>query len=182
MAPFFVYIICVIIINKLLRFCTFILMKKLLLVRHAKAEDFATGGDFHRPLSVKGENDARQLAQKLKSESLVPEYMVCSSALRTQTTADILAAGLNISKPRSTQDIYEASERTLLREINHFSNAYDFVAMVGHNPGIAYLLLNITGKVRDVPTCAAIVVVFEDADSWQEITHESGVITWYTTP
>jgi len=157
-------------------------MKKLLLVRHAKAEDFATGGDFHRALSARGEGDARQLAQKLISENIHPEEIICSSALRTQTTADILAAGLNLSKPRSTRAIYEASERALLREVNHFSNAYDFIAMVGHNPGIAYLLLNLTGKVRDVPTSAAIVVVFEDADSWQEITHESGVITWYTTP
>ncbi|MDT3405046.1 SixA phosphatase family protein [Mucilaginibacter terrae] len=157
-------------------------MKKLLLVRHAKAEEFAAGGDFHRPLSVKGENDVKQLAQKLQAEKLVPEQIICSSALRTQTTADILSISLNIPQPRATVAIYEASERTLLREINHFSNAYDFVAMVGHNPGIAYLLLNLTGKVRDVPTCAAIVLVFEDADSWQEITHESGVITWYSVP
>lgn len=157
-------------------------MKKLLLVRHAKAEDFAAGGDFHRPLSAKGEKDALELVQKLKAENVIPEQVICSSALRTQTTADILASGLNLPKPKATEAIYEASERTLLREINHFSNAYDFIAMVGHNPGIAYLLLNLTGKVRDVPTCAAIVVVFEDADSWQEITHESGVITWYSVP
>ncbi|WP_295773225.1 histidine phosphatase family protein [uncultured Mucilaginibacter sp.] len=157
-------------------------MKKLLLIRHAEALPHSEKGDYHRPLSKKGEADVKDLAQKLGANNLVPEQIICSAALRTQTTANILATAFNMNNLKATEAIYEASEHTLLREINHFSNAYDFTAMVGHNPGIAYLLLNLTGKVRDVPPCTAITIVFEDADSWQEITHESGVITWYATP
>ncbi|MVN89770.1 SixA phosphatase family protein [Mucilaginibacter aquatilis] len=157
-------------------------MKKLLLIRHAEALPHSEKGDYYRPLSQKGEADVKNLAQKLNANNLVPEQIICSAALRTQTTANTLATAFNINNLKATEAIYEASENTLLREINHFSNAYDFVAMVGHNPSIAYLLLNLTGKVRDVPPCTAVTVVFEDADSWQEITHESGVITWYATP
>ena len=157
-------------------------MKKLLLIRHAEAEGYADKGDFARSLSAKGKTDAAHLAQKLQSQNLIPHLVISSPALRTITTALTITEQLGLSTPQTNPSVYEASERTLLKTINHFTNSVDFIAMVGHNPGISYLLLNLTGKVRDVPPCTAIIVVFEDADSWQEISHESGVITYYTTP
>lgn len=155
-------------------------MKKLLLIRHAEAEAYAEQGDFYRPLSARGSADATRLAQKLQANGLLPEYIISSSALRTTTTANIITNQLQLPAAKFTQTIYEASEKTLLNTINHLSNAVDFAALVGHNPGIAYLLLNLTGKVRDVPPCTAIAVVFEDANSWQEISHETGVIVYYS--
>lgn len=157
-------------------------MKKLLLIRHAEAEGHADKGDYHRPLSVKGEQDIIALAQKLKFGSMLPDQVICSPSLRTYTTAYVLTRELGTSAPQTNPAIYEASETALLKAINHFPDSTDFIAMVGHNPGIAYLLLNLTGKVRDVPPCTAIVVVFEDADRWQEVSHETGVITYYTSP
>jgi len=157
-------------------------MKKLLLIRHAEAEGYADKGDYYRPLSQRGEKDVAALAQKLKEEGLLPGQIISSPALRTYTTAYVLTRELGISAPQTIPAIYEASETSLLKTINHFSDGADFIGMVGHNPGIAYLLLNLTGKVRDVPPCTAIVVVFEEADSWQEVSHETGVITYYTSP
>lgn len=155
-------------------------MKKLLLIRHAEAEGVAEQGDFYRPLSAKGTADATRLAQKLEADGLIPDDMISSQALRTATTANIIASQLRLPPARLSRTIYEATERTLLQTINHISDTVTFAALVGHNPGIAYLLLNLTGKIRDVPPCTAIVVVFEDADSWQEVGHDSGVITYYT--
>jgi phosphohistidine phosphatase len=157
-------------------------MKKLLLIRHAEAEGCAKQGDYYRPLSFNGEKDVRALATKLKNENLLPEQIICSPALRTISTAYILTREWSMSAPQHNQAVYEASEKTLLNVINYFPNSVDFMALVGHNPGIAYLLLNLTGKVREVTSCTAIMVVFEDADSWQEVSHETGVITYYTTP
>ena len=157
-------------------------MKKLLLIRHAEAEGYANEGDLNRPLSVVGKRDALKLAQKLKAESLLPQLFVCSTALRTITTATIITEDLQLPQAQNSPAIYEASEKTLLTVINNLPDNYDFIAMVGHNPGLSYLLLNLTGKVRDVPPCTAVVVVFEDADSWQEVSHNTGVITYYTSP
>lgn len=156
-------------------------MKKLLLIRHAEAESHADGGDFARPLSARGKADSMLLAKKLKNQNLLPQHLVSSPALRTTTTANTITEVLALT-PQFSPAIYEASEKTLLNVINHFPNSVDFMALVGHNPGIAYLLLNLTGKVCEVPPCTAIMVVFEDADSWQEVSHETGVITYYTTP
>jgi phosphohistidine phosphatase len=157
-------------------------MKKLLLIRHAEAESHADKGDFARPLSARGKEDVVLLAQKLKNQNLLPQHLVSSPALRTTITATTITEGLGVSEPQFSQTIYEASEKTLLNVINHLPNSIDFMALVGHNPGIAYLLLNLTGKVREVPPCTAIMIVFEDADSWQEVSHETGVITYYITP
>jgi phosphohistidine phosphatase len=157
-------------------------MKKLLLIRHAEAQSFAEQGDFYRPLSAKGTADATALAQKLEANGLIPDELICSQALRTTSTANIIASQLRLQPARQSQAIYEASEKTLLTFINHINDQVNFAALVGHNPGIAYLLLNLTGKVRDVPPCTAIMIVFEDADSWHEITNDSGVITYYYAP
>lgn len=157
-------------------------MKKLLLIRHAEAESFAEQGDFYRLLSAKGTADATRLANKLEADGLIPDEIICSQALRTTTTAGIIASQLRLAPARQSQAIYEASEKTLLTFINHINDNINFAALVGHNPGIAYLLLNLTGKVREVPPCTAITVVFEDADSWQDVTHDSGVIIYYSAP
>jgi len=157
-------------------------MKKLLLIRHAEAESFAEQGDFYRALSAKGITDVTRLAQKLDADGLIPDEIISSQAIRTTTTANIIASQLRLPTTRLSRTIYEASEKTLLNTINHFNDTIAFAALVGHNPGIAYLLLSLTGKLREVPPCTAIVVVFEDADSWQEVSHETGVITYYTAP
>jgi phosphohistidine phosphatase len=157
-------------------------MKKLLLIRHAEAESNAANGDFERPLSAKGKADVMQLAQRLKIENLLPQYIMSSPALRTTQTAGILVQELQLPLPHFNPDIYEASEKSLLQAVNHLPDSADLAALIGHNPGLSYLLLNLTGKVRDVPPCTAVVVVFEDADYWQEVSHDSGVITYYSTP
>ena len=157
-------------------------MKKLLLIRHAEAEGHADKGDLNRPLSVVGKNEAAKLAKKLHAQGLLPQYLITSTALRTNTTAAIITENLQLPQAQNSPAIYEASEKTLLNVINNLPNNYDFIAMVGHNAGLNYLLLNLTGQIRDVHTCTAIVVVFEDADSWQEVSHNTGVITYYTSP
>jgi phosphohistidine phosphatase len=157
-------------------------MKKLLLIRHAEAVSFSEKGDIGRQLSQKGELDVADLANKLRDTGNVPQQLMSSPSVRTVSTSTILAQVLDLAAPLYLPAIYEASEKTLLKAINKFSDRYDFVAMVGHNPGIGYLILNLTEKVRDVPPCTAITIVFEDINSWQEVTHGSGLITYYTTP
>jgi phosphohistidine phosphatase len=156
-------------------------MKRLMLIRHAEAEGHSDKGDFERALSVLGKREAAQLAKKLQTQTSIPELFICSPALRTVTTAGILTSHFQLSPAQTNAAIYEASEKTLLNVINYFPNNTDYVAMVGHNPGISYLLLNLTGEVRDIPTCTAVTVTFEDAETWQEVSHNTGVITYYTT-
>lgn len=156
-------------------------MKKLLLVRHATAKPESAQGDFGRALSNKGIKEATELAQKLKNNGIIPQLIVASSAQRTQATAGIVTDVLQLSKPQLNAAIYEASEQTLLKAINEFADVNDFTAMVGHNPGISYLLFTLTGEIRDVPPATAILVTFE-VNEWHAVSSNSGTIVYYTSP
>jgi phosphohistidine phosphatase len=156
-------------------------MKKLLLVRHATAQPESANGDFDRALSNKGINEATELAQKLKNNKIIPQLVVASSSLRTQTTAGIITNVLQLPKPQLNTAIYEASEQTLLKAINAFADTNDFTAMVGHNPGISYLLFTLTGEIRDVPPGTAILITF-DVNEWNAVSSNSGTIVYYTAP
>jgi len=156
-------------------------MKKLLLVRHAKAEKDTGGKDFDRPLKYIGIQDAGFMADKLKEKSIVPEYILASPALRTLTTAEIFADHLGLRAPSTNKSIFEASEKTLLKIINDLPNQYNFVALVGHNPGIAYILQYLTGEAMEVHTSAVAVIDF-NIDDWAAVSKGLGTLAYFSWP
>ncbi|HVW96965.1 MAG TPA: histidine phosphatase family protein [Mucilaginibacter sp.] len=156
-------------------------MKKLLLVRHAKAEKDTTKKDFDRPLKYIGIQDAGFMADRLREKAIIPELIITSPALRTFTTAEIFADHLGLPEPGTNKSIYEASEKTLLNIINEFPDECSFIALVGHNPGVAYILQYLTGEAREVHTSTVAVIDFE-IDSWAEVTKGLGKLTYFSWP
>lgn len=156
-------------------------MKKLLLVRHAKAVHDSDYSDYERPLKHSGIRDATMMAERLSSESIIPQLLVTSPSLRTSATADILAEHLELSKPLKNEHIYDASQQTLLDVINQFPDEHDFIGLVGHNPGINQLLNYYTGNLREVSPGAVALITFE-VDEWKEVTYDSGKLTWFSSP
>jgi phosphohistidine phosphatase len=156
-------------------------MKKLLLIRHAKATHESGYVDFERPLKQSGMQDALFMANVLKNQSIIPEIIVTSPALRTLTTAQIFTEHLKLPAANTDQKIYEASDRTLVNVINNLPDEHNYIGLVGHNPGISQLLYYLTGQIRDVPTCAIALISF-DHDDWSSIGHEDGHLTYYDSP
>lgn len=156
-------------------------MKKLLLVRHAKAEKDTPGKDFDRPLKYIGMQDAGFMADKIKDKAIIPELIITSPALRTLTTAEIFADHLGLPDPARNKAIYEASEKTLLKIINDLPNEVGFVALVGHNPGVAYILQYLTGETREVHTCTVALIDFE-IDDWAMVSEDLGKLVYYSSP
>jgi phosphohistidine phosphatase len=156
-------------------------MKKLLLVRHAKAVHDNSYSDFERPLKHKGIEDATAMAERLKSHSIIPQILVTSPSTRTEATANILSEHLSL--PQSLQDeaIYEAGERTLINIINAFDNQYDFVGLVGHNPGISQLLYYFTGDSREVSPGTVALIEF-GFDKWKLLSGDTGKLNWFSSP
>ena len=67
-------------------------MKKLILVRHGKAEDGSPDiSDFERSLTSKGKLLSRLVAHKLKAREKSPGILVTSPAFRALETALIFA-------------------------------------------------------------------------------------------
>ncbi|MFB9845070.1 SixA phosphatase family protein [Mucilaginibacter ginsenosidivorans] len=156
-------------------------MKKLLLIRHAKAVHDLSYDDFERPLRKSGIKDAEFMAERLLAEKIIPQKLFTSPALRTLSTADIFTQFLSLSKPKEDIRIYEASRLTLVNLINGFDDKFDFVGLVGHNPAMEQVIHYLTGQLVDFPTCAIALIEFE-MDSWEMISAGMGTVKWYSIP
>lgn len=156
-------------------------MKKLLLIRHAKATHETGYIDFERPLQERGLQDSAIMAGRLKEKNIIPQILVASPALRTLSTANVFAQHLAIPQPQTNRDIYEATTEALIKVINALPDEHDFIGLVGHNPGMSDVLYYLTGQLQDVPTCAMMLIEF-DTDSWMEIIEDAGKLVYYDYP
>jgi phosphohistidine phosphatase len=156
-------------------------MKKLLLIRHAKATHESGYVDFERPLKQSGKEDAALMASVIKGQSIIPQIIISSPALRTLTTAKIFAKHLQLPKVGTDKKIYEAGEQGWIKVISDLPNEYDFIGIVGHNPGISQALHYLTGQIRDMPTCAVALITLDNED-WQSISEEDGHLSFFDSP
>ena len=67
-------------------------MRRLFLVRHAKAEPAVGRDDYDRALTSRGRDDARRVASVLAEKNMLPDVLIHSGAQRAKETAEIFAA------------------------------------------------------------------------------------------
>lgn len=156
-------------------------MKKLLLIRHAKATHESGFEDFERPLTPSGILDAGRMAERLKANNIVPKLLVSSPALRTMSTANIFSQHFPVPKAQKVKAIYEASESTLLQVINEFPDDKDFIGLVGHNPGLTQILYYLTGSLQAMDTSGTALIHF-DCNNWAEVSGDTGKLISYDSP
>lgn len=114
--------------------------RKLLVMRHAKAEPFAAS-DHERVLLPRGTTDAADAGRWAAEQGLVPDHVVVSSAARTQGTWAAFAAQLDRS-PEAVTDkaLYAAGVDAALEIVRHVPQSAGTVMLVGHNPTMEYLV------------------------------------------
>ena len=156
-------------------------MKKLLLIRHAKATHETGYADFERPLTDAGFKQAEVMASRLQANNIQPQILVASPALRTLSTANVFSQVLALEPAITDRAIYDAAESELLKVINNLPDEEDFIALVGHNPAISQVLYTLSGEAKDVPPCSVALIEFE-ADSWAELHEGRGKLTYFSTP
>lgn len=148
-------------------------------MRHAKAESKSpTDNDYDRLLNKKGKIAAQNVAKKLSDMHIKPDLIVTSPVIRAIGTAEIIAEAFDI-KQNILLKSYLYSRLYTFKEIvediidnNQESNT---VIIVGHNPGISYLLNQINSKSNDVlPTSCAVVFDF-DVTSWNDVTSTNSI-------
>lgn len=160
-------------------------MKTLTIVRHAKSSwaDLSQP-DFQRALNARGERDAPRVGATLKERFGAVDAMVSSPAKRAITTARILAEALDYPVDRIHQEpeIYEASLDTLLGVVRQYSDAFETLLMVGHNPGFQALATCLTGERFDnLPTCGVVRAQL-DVASWSEVKPGCGKLQDFLMP
>jgi phosphohistidine phosphatase len=142
-------------------------MKRLILLRHAKAERSAPSGrDFDRPLSPRGLNDAARVGRALAAAGLIPDVVLVSASTRTVQTWAQASPALPDARVQVRQDLYNAAPEHLQAVANAEQDAQT-VMVIAHNPGIGALAYELAvratlaeaGLKRDLeqgfPTAAA---------------------------
>jgi phosphohistidine phosphatase len=146
-------------------------MKTLLLMRHAKSSwKDSSLSDFQRPLKKRGEKDMLRIAQVLKEEDLIPEFVLSSPAVRARETIEILAKELGIEEElvEFVDDFYGAEIEDFFDVLADLPDSYKKVMVVGHNPSLEAFLQTLTGEIDSLST-ASVALIKLGIQSWEDI-------------
>jgi phosphohistidine phosphatase len=147
-----------------------VLLKTLLLMRHAKAKRHGLGmADFDRPLAKRGRYDAPRMAELLEDQTLYPDWIVSSTAQRAAQTAEAVAEAIGHEGAISWRDeLYGGDVDDYARAVSEAPDGADCVLLVAHNPTLVDLLADLTGRVENLPT-GAVAQVELSIHQWLEV-------------
>jgi len=140
---------------------------RLVLLRHAKSAWPEGVGDFHRPLTKRGQRDAPAAGRWLRDHVADLDLVVCSPAMRARQTWELLAGELR-TEPTVRHDarLYDDTPAALAvaRELPENVRTALFI---GHNPVLEDLVALLTGAAATLKTTT--VAVLDSEDSWADI-------------
>jgi phosphohistidine phosphatase len=163
-------------------------VQTLYLLRHAKSSwADATLADRERPLAPRGRRDAKRIAKHLRRLGCEPELVLCSSAVRTRETLELLRPALGVATVVLEDELYAASSDELLARIRLVPDAVASVIVIGHNPGLHQLALALASSgdelerlVATFPTAALATLAV--ATSWSRLAPADATLTGYVVP
>lgn len=121
---------------------------QLWILRHAKARTaLADEWDRDRPLTDTGREDARRLNHWLRQRAgRLPSRVLVSPAVRTRQTAELALQGLEIKPPVHDERLWEAGDKNLIEILSENGQSDGNLMLVGHNPGLEWLVRWLTGQ------------------------------------
>jgi len=125
--------------------------RELLILRHGKSDWSTNHSDFDRPLKDRGKRGAQRIGLWLRQRSLVPDHVLSSPAERAIVTAEksCKVMGKSAQDIQADRRIYAADADRLLAVLREVPEGADRVMLVGHNPGLEELLIDLVKD--DVP-------------------------------
>ena len=142
-------------------------MKALLVLRHAKSSwKDSTLDDHDRPLKKRGRRAAPRIGRLLLDESLVPDLVLSSSALRAVETARLVTEACGYGGPLITQrELYLAVPEAYVDAVREVGGTAERLLLIGHNPGLEALVEGLSGQSIELPT-AALVSIRVPIERW----------------
>ena len=160
--------------------------RRLVILRHAKAERGNTT-DHERPLTSRGRADAIAAGRWLAESKCAPDLTLCSTATRAKETWVLAATELEDGIPTSYErGAYHADVADLMLLIRQTPDEVKTLLLVGHNPGLHYLVLALIGSgpealVRQAHEhlATAGLAVLEIPGRWAELAEGESKLTEY---
>jgi phosphohistidine phosphatase len=167
-------------------------MLTLTLFRHAKSSWELNGlDDRERPLNARGIAAAPLMGAFIQQNRIRPELVLCSTAVRTRQTLDLAIAEMKPAPKVKHEDaLYLADPFHLLERVRKTPRTVKHLMMVGHNPGLQILGLELIGDgdpqtikaISDKLPTAGVVVITFDAKSWSDVGPGKGRLACFATP
>ena len=168
-------------------------MLTLSLLRHAKSSwTDPQIEDFTRPLAQRGIAGAAVMAAYFAESGLHPDLILCSTSARTKATLDLVIDSFGKPRPQVLYEdaLYLASATEILERLRTVPGRVRHVMVIGHNPGLQALALDlvgiggreeITALATKLPTLGLATVTFE-ARAWADIRTASGRLAAFVAP
>jgi phosphohistidine phosphatase len=165
-------------------------MKTLTLLRHAKSTwDDPVARDFDRPLNRRGRKAARAVGAEMRRLGLEFDAVIASPAVRVKETLDEVEQGYGRALGTGfDKRVYLATADTLLDLVRSADEAAERLLLVGHNPGLESIALELTsgtGPRDDVaikyPT-GALAEIELPAEEWNAVAPGTGRLTRFIRP
>lgn len=161
--------------------------RELLLLRHGKSRWDTGLDDIHRPLKDRGKRAAQRIGNWLLQNDLVPDLVISSPATRAIETARKACKVMAIPVKTIKQDdaLYAADVTQLIQVISAIPKDRKRVLLVGHNPGLEDLLLDLAespverprdDKLLPTATLARLDMPGEWSDPVKGMTRVRGII------
>ena len=167
-------------------------MRRLLLLRHAKAERSQPGTrDIARVLIDRGRKDAAKIGAYMAAHALIPDRVILSPAARTQETWKYAATALHPAPAAmSVERLYDATPHSILAVIKDTPPGAHTLMVVGHNPGLHELALMVVAagdvdareRLREkLPTSGLAIIDFA-FDNWSKLHPHCGRLERFVSP
>ena len=150
-------------------------MDRLILLRHGEAErDAPSGDDFDRRLAGRGIAASAAMGETLADLGFCPDLALVSAAARTRETWEAVGAAFPQAQVRFEDSLYLAEPERVRALAAAAGAACGTVMVVGHNPGLQDLTVQmlkaggappalIAKAQNGFPTAAAAVFLFDHA-------------------
>jgi phosphohistidine phosphatase len=164
-------------------------MRRLHLLRHAKSSwDDPTLSDRDRPLAPRGQRAVVRIANWARKHDVRPQLVLSSDARRARETLEGALPGLGAPDVQIEEGLYAASAEALLERLRSLPDDVDEAMLVGHNPGLAGVLLLLAepGELREraqakVPT-GALATLEAELVTWSELEPGCARLVAYVIP
>jgi len=168
-------------------------MKTVTLFRHAKSDwkDSPSIDDFDRPLADRGLKAAPKMGRAMRENGITPDLILCSSSVRTRQTLALAEPEAWDILPdiRFEDALYHAKSSAMTSMLQELPETVAHVMIVGHNPGLQKLAMQLTKAGDDAETrladgfpTAAVATLSFDIEAWGELSGKSGSVELFLTP
>ncbi len=159
-------------------------MKNIYLIRSAKAEDFSQGiSDFERSLREKGMKEINTIGSYLALQSILPDIILSSCALRAQETTIELAKKVGFEGDKYFfQELYSSSYEDILSIIMAQEDEYSTLFVIADNPHLIELSNFFSDEnIAKLPTMGVVSLSFE-IDKWTELEFKKAKVNFFIYP